>query len=160
MFTTVPNVDARTAVQWMRDCGASDPEIEERLQLTHAFVRRSRWSGHEDSDICADRGPDPIIDDKLGKRLAKMICKVRFGSTESLRAHVINPMTKKTVKADRIHEALSKQGLINKRVQKGQVLTAQQKVNRLTWCKQQLKSKATFRDWIFSDEKWWCVGGV
>ena len=40
------------------------------------------------------------------------------------------------------------------------MLTAQQKVNRLAWCKKQLKSKATFRDWIFSDEKWWCVGGV
>ena len=42
VFTTVPNAEARTAVQWMRDCGASNPEIEERLQLTHDFVWR--WS--------------------------------------------------------------------------------------------------------------------
>ena len=54
--------------------------------------------------------------------LAKMICKVRFGSAESLRAHVINPKTKKMVKADRIREALAKQGLINKCVQKGQLV--------------------------------------
>ena len=136
VFTAVPNAEARTAVQWMRACGASNPEIEQRLQLTHDFVWR--WSGREDTDIRPGRGPDPIISDKVGKRLAKMICKVRFGSAESIRSRVINPKTKRMVHGDTIRAALEKQGLINKRVQKGQVLTAQQKINRLAWSKEQL----------------------
>ena len=106
VFEAVPNAEARTAVQWMRDCGAANPEIEHRLGLGHDFVWR--WSKREDSDICPGRGPDPIIGDKLGKRLARAVCKVRFGSAESLRALVINPKTKKMVAAHRIREALAK----------------------------------------------------
>lgn len=155
-FKAAANSEARTMVQWFRDCGAANPVIIERTGLTHDFVWR--WASRDDTDTQPGRGPDPIITDRRAKQLAKVVCNVRFSSTHKIRHMVQNPKTGKDVSAECIRQALHRAGLISRRVLKGQILTAQQRLNRVAWCEEHVKSN--FRDWVFSDEKWWVVGGV
>lgn len=157
-FAAVSNAEARTVVQWFRDCGAENPEIEERTGLNHDFVWR--WAGRDNTAILPGRGPDPLIADPRAATLAKAIVKKRFHNAESLRAEVTNPKTGKMVTAPTITAALKRAGARNVRVLKGQMLTAKQRLRRLTWCQEQQEKKSHFRDWVFSDEKWWCLGGV
>ena len=153
-----PNAEARTIVQWLRDCGASNPVIEEATGLTHDFV--NRWAAREDTDIAPGRGPDPIIDGEARDKLVKAVVKVRFASAERCRSMVTNPKTGKKVAAATIKKALRDAGLHSAKVRKGQILTGAQKAKRLAWCEIMARKSANFKDWIFSDEKWWCVGGV
>ena len=48
-FAAVPNAEARTVVQWFRDCGCRNTEIIARTGLTGNFVYR--WNKREDTDI-------------------------------------------------------------------------------------------------------------
>ena len=157
-FKPVPNAAARTTVQWMRDCGASNAVIEKQTGLTHDFVWR--WAGRSEATAKGGRGPQSLIGSELGKQLVKSVVKVRWMSAEKLRSDIVNPKTNKPVARSTIQDALKREGLISKRVRRGQMLTTAQKACRLRWCEEHLKLQTDFKDWIFSDEKWWCVGGV
>ena len=157
-FTAQPNAEARTVVQWMRDCGASAGEIMQRTGLTHDFVYR--WIARSTTEIAEGRGAKSLVTEKEGQRLKRAVLKVRFASASRLAPSVQNPKTGKHVTKATIASALTKAGLINVRVRKGQLLTDKQRARRLEWCQERLKEKTDFSRWVFSDEKWWCVGGV
>ena len=157
-FEPIPNAEARSVVQWFRACGADCPTIIERTGLSHDFVYR--WADREGTAILPGRGPKPLISDDQAACMVKAVLKVRFHGTDRLREEVINPQTGEKVCRQTVCDALARAGLISKRVVKGQMLTAAQKERRLAWCLEHKKAKSVFRDWIFSDEKWWCVGGV
>ena len=158
-FRAVPNAEARQVVQWFRDCGAPIHEIVRKTGLTQDFV--FRWWHRDDTDTAEGRGLKAVCSEKQRQKLAKAICKVRFGSAAKIRHLVRNPKTRKPISESTVRRELEKAGLISRKVRKGQILTADQKKYRLAWAEtMKRKYKGMFRNWIFSDEKWWCVGGV
>lgn len=157
-FAPVANAEARTVVQWFARCGASNPQIEAATKLTHDFVWR--WSGREDTVIQAGRGRKPLIDDDTARKMVKAVVKVRFASVRTARDTVVDTVSGKPFSESAVRSALKREGLISKRVKKGQILTREQRDRRIAWCKEHLTAKSQFRDWVWSDEKWWCVGGV
>ena len=119
-FAAEPNAQARTVVQWFRDCGCRNRDIVTRTGLTNDFVYR--WTKREDTDIVPGRGPAPIISDHQADALVKAVLKLRFHSADALRADIVNPDTGKMVCRQTVCDALERGGAISKRVQKGQQL--------------------------------------
>ena len=146
-FAAEPNAQARTVVQWFRDCGCRNVDIVTRTGLTGDFVYR--WTKREDTDILPGRGPAPIISDHQADELVKAVLKLRFHSADALRSDIVNPDTGKMVCRQTVCDALEYSGARRRSlqacVQKGQMLTLSQKQRRFIWCKEQKRKKAKFR---------------
>ena len=67
----MPHTEVWTVVQWFRDCGGRNTEIDTRTALTGDFVYR--WTKREDIDILPGRGPAPIISDHQADKLVKAV---------------------------------------------------------------------------------------
>ena len=75
-----------------------------------------------------------------------------------MRAEYVNPKTGKPISEATIVRALERSGLISVRVRRTPLLTQQQKDNRLWFAKNE--GRTDWRKWIWTDEKWFCCGGV
>jgi transposase len=159
MTTPKTGLTARAVVQWFRDSGCSNPEIEKRTHLSHSFVHR--WSNRKDARTGPGRGRTPVIGEQLGAKLANVVRKKRFKSANKLRAKVVNPKTCKMVCCATVCAALKKQGLTSVKVLRCQKLGGLDKERRLAWCKKMRGTKVGWeRQWMFTDEKWFNVGGI
>jgi hypothetical protein len=98
---------------------------------------------------------------KLANKMKRSIIKVRFKAAHHLLDLApTNPHTGKPITTRTITRALHSVDAISVRVRKCQMLGDKHKVRRVAWCEKHLKEGTDFATWTFSDEKWWCVGGV
>jgi hypothetical protein len=157
-FKPIASDTARIVVQWYRDSGLSRVETTRRTGLRAQMV--GLWWNRDQSITQPGRGPERLINRKGAFKLKKAIIKIRFMTPSKVATKVKNPRTGKKVNSRTISRAIKSVGAVNKRVRKGSMLTPRNKMRRFNWCQAHLDSGTDFRHWDFSDEKWWCVGGV
>jgi transposase len=159
MSTPRRDIRARDTVQWLRDNGRSNPDIERLTGLGHSFVHR--WTHRQSPRERGPRGPQPLIDMPGCLQLKNAIVKKRFKSCANSRGLVVNPRTGKFACKDTLQKALKKVGCFSGKMKRTlKELKPHQKLARLQWCQKMLRNPKRLRDWIFSDEKWWCCGTV
>jgi hypothetical protein len=159
LFTPPPGAVARDVVQWFSSGGCPNAAIEEMTNKSHGFVHK--WTHRKDSRTRPGRGPKPVIPDDALPVLEKAVVKKRFASANKLRGLAVNPQTGKMVSRSTMCRALDRAGLASVKVKRCPKLTAIQKVNRLAFCKKtQRKCEGWQRNWMWSDEKWFEIGGV
>jgi transposase len=156
--TPARGTPARAVVQWFRDAGCSNVQIEDKTELPHSFVHR--WTARKDAHTQPGRGPKRLIDKSLGQELAETVRKKRFKSANKLRAKVINPKTQKMCAASTICRALDAQGLTAVKVLRCQKLGHLDTEKRLAWCEEMHNQPGWEKQWMFTDEKWFNVGGI
>jgi hypothetical protein len=92
--------------------------------------------------------------------LKKAVVKKRFASSTKLRPLCVNAKTQRMMTRKPICAALRRAGLISVKVRRVPKLTADQKRRRLEFCQERAHDADWVKDWIWTDEKWFEVGGV
>lgn len=98
-----------------------------------------------------------IPDSELPALRAKVENK-RFHSAAKLRGEYRNPHTGKPCSVSSLARALERSGLCSVRVRRTPLLTVDAKEARLQFALEH--AKEDWNRWIWTDEKWFCVGGV
>ena len=155
--TNAASVDARLVVQWLwHNCTHTMVTIAQFCGLDYEFVRR--WAPKDSTDTAPGRGPTPIIPDEELPSLKAKAENTRFMSAKKLRAAYKNPTTDEPVSESTIRRALERSGLCSVRVRRSPLLTEDHKARRLAFALEH--AKEDWKKWIWTDEKWFCVGGV
>jgi hypothetical protein len=155
----IHDADARRVVQWFSRCGHSVSEIERRTGLRHSFVWT--WAQRQTPEILAGRGRPRLIGQEQGVALKKSIVKVRFAAARHLLPDAPkNPRTGRKVSVRTLERTMHRAGSISVRTKKKQGVRKVPMAKRLAWCERHEAEGTDFATWLFSDEKWWKVGGM
>ena len=153
--------EARIVVQWFKkhhDWPIAD--IQRVTGLDYQFVRR--WVMRDDVNHVLKpgkrKGPAPIIAGDDLDALVDRVKKKRFASSYKEQATFTNPRTKKVPAATTVQRALHRAGLTSVKVRRTCFLTAAHRETRLWFAR--LNERTNWRDWVFSDEKWFMIGGI
>ena len=142
----------RATIQVLGELDWPPAEIARYLNIHLNSVRR--WVGREGQEII-HTPREVCVDPAAAKAL---VCEKRFASAAKAAGHFVNPKTGENPSGRTVCRALIRAGCINKRVRKTSLLTALHKKNRKTFCR--FHRDEDWEAWLFSDEKWFCVGGV
>lgn len=153
--------ESKIVVQWFKQHhGWPLAEIQRVTGLEYQFVRR--WANRDDTKQVVSpgkrKGPAPVIAGAELDALVDRVKKKRFSSSYKEQASFINPRTKKVPSATTVQRALHRAGLTSIRVRRTCFLTAAHRETRVWFAN--LNKRTNWRDWVFSDEKWFMIGGI
>ena len=152
---------SRIVVQWFTAHHRLAPaEISRLTGLQYQFCRRwaQRDGTQQQTRPGVKRGRPPVIPDDALDVLAGKVRNKRFASAERVRHSYINPATKKAVSRRTAQRRLHAAGLTSVRVRRCCFLTRDHRLHRLWFAN--LYRKEDWNKWIFTDEKWFYIGGV
>ena len=160
--TIIPlDISARQVVQWFYQHRTQNvSEIIRLTGLPRNFT--TTWAPRTSTELVykgtKKRGPAKLIADDELQDLASKVRNKRFASAEKVRSEYKNPKTGKALAASTIRLRLQDAGLINVKVRRTPLLTIAHREHRL-WFANEYK-RENWKNWIWSDEKWFYIGGI
>ena len=154
--------EAKAVVLWFhKHFNTAAADLSRITGLDYHFCHR--WTSRAEEGTLErplkKRGPSFVIPDEELSPLKRAVLKRRFASATKTAAQVINPRTKKPIAGTTLQRNLKERaGLCSVKVRRTCFLTLAHREHRLWFV--DLYPHEDWTRWIWSDEKWFMIGGI